>query len=103
MELLCFLLSMGILGMASSYLIIFLDFCLNQGNIFDWYYLFLLRKVEPNHPKWAKVLGMCPICFGFWISTALFILYEYKLNCGYMAYFLYIGVCQFHLIKRFTT
>lgn len=103
MELTYNLISTAMLGMASFYLVVFLDFCLNEGNIFDWWYILILDYVKPKSPKWAKVLAMCPVCFGFWVSTALFFLYHFELGIGTAFYFPYIAVAQYNLIKKFAS
>ena len=92
-----------ILGMASFYLVVFIDFCMNSQNIFDWYYLIILERVQPKHPKWAKVLALCPVCFGFWVSSALFLVYYFKLGISWPLYFPYIAICQYNLIKKFAS
>jgi hypothetical protein len=103
MELFFNLINAGILGITSFYLVVFLDFCTNDGNIFDWYYILILNYIKPKSPKWAKVLAMCPICFGFWVSTALFVLYHFKLGIDIAFYFPYIALCQYNLIKKFAS
>lgn len=103
MEVFYHLISTMLLGMCSYYLIIFIDFSMNDKNIFDWYYKWLLNKVEPTHPKLSKLLGMCVVCFGFWIASFLFILYHYYLKMDIIYYIPYIVVCEYYLIKKITT
>lgn len=48
----------------------FVHFSFQEGNILEkWYYL-----IEPLGEKWAKVLGMCLVCFGFWFGSLICLL-----------------------------
>lgn len=64
-----------VLGISSGILSYFIDFCFNDGNIFDFYYNWIVDYVEPVYPKLAKPLGLCNVCFNFWVSTFLFVMY----------------------------
>lgn len=81
----------------------FIDFCFNEGNIFDWYYSFLLY-VELFLPKLAKVLGLCNICMNFWVSTILFFTLFNKMIEGntyltIMVYIIFISSSVFESLK----
>jgi hypothetical protein len=90
-----------VLGILGAFLVYFLDFCFNEGNIFDWYYLWVLRKVEPAHPRVAKVLGLCPICFGFWVGLGYYLICCSILNMPYEFYFIFMPVNSFTVMKLF--
>ena len=102
MEIIYALITAMLLGLCSYYFIVFIDFTFNDKNIFDWYYKWLLNKVEPNRPKLAKVFGMCAVCFGFWVATFIFIVYHYLLKIDAIYYIPYISICEYYLIKKFT-
>ena len=60
----------------------FLDFSMEQGNILDWWYRFILdaAKVETDMAgsitscKWFfKPLGGCLVCMNFWIGVMPFV------------------------------
>jgi hypothetical protein len=58
----------------------FIDFCFNEGNIFDFWYEFIQNKLFDDYPKLFKVLGGCVFCFGFWVNLFLFIIFSFVLN-----------------------
>ncbi len=92
-----------VLALAAKNLNIFIDFCFNDDNILDFYYQFLKQKVKPKHPKLAKILGMCIVCFGFWIATLFFILVNltaFNFSYWFLYYLIYIGFHQYELIKK---
>lgn len=91
-----------LIGGINALFVIFIDFCFNDGNIFDWYYQFIKTKIKPNYPYLAKPLGLCPICMGFWIGVLVFSLFSllvYPLNIFYFIPF--ISVSSGILIKKF--
>ena len=45
-----------LIGFCSAQLTRVLDFSFNEGNILDWYYIFLLKYLPK---KLAKPLGVC--------------------------------------------
>lgn len=101
MNILSELIASMLLGYCSYYLVVFIDFTMNDKNIFDWYYKWLLNKVEPKFPKISKMIGMCAVCFGFWGATFIFTLYHYLLEIDMIYYIPYISVCEYYLIKKF--
>lgn len=92
-----------ILGITSGLFIKFIDFCFNDGNIFDFYYAFVLW-VETKSKKLAKVMGLCSYCYGFWVGTFLFILYQefFKTEIGFIYFIPYISVVEYviHLLFK---
>ena len=70
----------------------FLDFCMEDGNILDWYYRFIMRigKVKTDAGgnilscnRLFKPLGGCLLCFNFWVSIPGFIWLCYLLPYKY--------------------
>lgn len=82
-------------------LVLFIDFTMNDGNIMDWYYAIIKNYVYPKHPKIAKVLGMCPICFGFWVTLFIFMWLDYYLPTNLFFYVMCIGFTEGLLINKF--
>jgi hypothetical protein len=90
-----------LISFISSFYISFIDFCFNEGNIFDWYYKFLL-KLEDKYPKLAKPLGLCPICFGFWFNLIFFCIVNILLfKISFIYIILSIGINSFINMKLF--
>lgn len=90
-----------LLGFINYFLVVFIDFCFNEGNILDFYYRWLLR-LETTRPKLAKLLGICPICMGFWVGVGVYTLYWKYLHVHPIGFLGFIAVSQYLLIKRFT-
>ncbi len=89
------------LGVVNNYFIRFIDWCFNEGNILCNYYRFLLVKVQPTAPNLSKVMGLCIVCFGFWVNLFLFLVYYKALLFPNPIYFIpYIGISQWMLIKH---
>jgi hypothetical protein len=94
------ILTITFLGYIGYYLSIFIDFCFNEGNIFDWYYSLIL-KLQDNHPKLFKVLGGCIVCFSFWIHFILFMfIYISYFNFDLIWFIPYISIVEYNLIKH---
>jgi hypothetical protein len=100
-EIIAFLLIGIILGYLNAIFVFFIDFCFNEGNIFDWYYLLLLKYVEPKYPKLSKPLGLCPICMGFWVGLGVFTLFALLLTIPAWVFFPFIAVSSYKLMKIF--
>jgi hypothetical protein len=83
-----------ILGITSALLIKFIDSCFNDGDILDWYYRQILA-LEPKWPRLSKALGLCPKCFGFWVSFFLFMLYHQWIGLDAIFFWPYVACCQF--------
>jgi hypothetical protein len=62
-----------VIGFCSAQITKILDFSFNEGNIFDWYYIFLLKYIEPISKKLAKPLGTCIKCFSVWVCFFIFL------------------------------
>lgn len=89
------------LASATDGLLRLLDFCFDEGNIFDWWFSFIQRW-ETTRPKLFKVLGGCMVCFGFWVSLFLFAGYQFilplHLSLGVLV--LYQGLVMGTLVRR---
>jgi hypothetical protein len=64
-----------LIGFCSAQLTKVLDFSFNEGNILDWYYILLLKYVEPISKKLAKPLGTCIKCFSVWVCFFVFLIF----------------------------
>lgn len=95
------LLTILFLGVCNYGLVVFIDFCFNEGNIFDWYYIFLLDRIKPKSPKIAKMLGLCAVCFGFWVGLFSYILYWRYLNVPPVGFLIFTAISEFLLINQF--
>ena len=62
-----------VIGFCSAQITKVADFSFNEGNILDWYYILLLKYVEPISKKLAKPLGMCIKCFSVWVCLICFL------------------------------
>jgi hypothetical protein len=81
-----------IVGILSSFFVKFIDFCFNEGNIFDWYYLHISNKFELNNTKLFKLLGGCIYCFGTWIFIIMFLLFNIYYPLPFIFIFFGMGV-----------
>jgi hypothetical protein len=76
----------------------FIDFCFNEGNIFDFWYEFIQDKLYDNYPKLFKVLGGCVFCFGFWVNLVLFVNFCFVLKLTIpiclLIFPLFVGISQ---------
>jgi hypothetical protein len=96
MEILALILTLLIFTFFTASLVVFLDFCMNEGNIFDKYYIFIL-KYENIYPNIFKLLGGCIYCFGTWIYIGMFLLFAILLNFNILFLFLGIGSNYFFI------
>lgn len=85
-----------LLGISAGLFSKFIDFCFNEGNVLDFYYLWIITYIEPLYPKLAKPLGVCNVCFNFWFSTFLFPLFLTSFGLSFKVsyfclYFIYIS------------
>jgi hypothetical protein len=62
-----------VIGFCSAQITKVADFSFNEGNILDWYYIFLLKYIEPISKKLAKPLGTCIKCFSVWVCFFIFL------------------------------
>lgn len=86
------LLILFIVSIYSSFLVKFIDFCFNEGNIFDRYYLFIYNKFEKDNLKIFKVLGGCIYCFGTWIFIINYLLFNIYYSLPFIFIFFGIGI-----------
>jgi len=84
------LISVFLLSVFISFFVKFIDFCFNEGNIFDWYYKYILDSFETTKPKLFKVLGGCIFCFGTWIFIINYILIS--IYSGLPIIYIFIGM-----------
>lgn len=82
----------------SALLSLFLDFCFRDGNILDFWIKFLLvntfgrkfvtdflevgtreelEELAVHENKWLKPLGLCVVCYNFWITLGLCAVYDH--------------------------
>jgi hypothetical protein len=85
------LLTTIIFAISCGLFVSFIDFCFNEGNILDFYYIFIQNKFYETNSKLFKVLGGCSKCFGFWINIFLFF-YFFGFNIFLLIPF--IGISQ---------
>lgn len=83
-----------VLGGLSGGFSIFIDFCFNEGNIFDWYYSLIQDYVKPKSEKLFKMLGGCNICFNPYLSTILFVILSenFKISIKYYIPFILTSI-----------
>ena len=74
-EIVDYLVISATLGFINYGIIKVIDFCFNDGNIFDWYYRWLLTIPK----KIAKPLGLCLKCMGFWVNLIIFVVIKYRI------------------------
>ncbi len=91
-----------ILGFTSGLFVKFIDSCFNDGEILDWYYKEILT-LEQKWPRLSKALGLCPKCFGFWLSLLLFMGYNQTFGLSGVFFIPYIACAQFVISLLFTT
>jgi len=87
------------LGVCSALFVYFLDFCFNDGNILDFYYNYIKISFKERTPKLFKVLGGCPVCFGFWVCLFYFTLYQFVFDLSPIYFIAYQATCMFTLLK----
>jgi len=90
-----------VLAVLNYFLVVFIDFCFNENNILDWYYRFLMIRVEPLSRKLAKVLGLCAVCMGFWVGVGVYSLHFWYLGLHPLGFIAFTALSQYLLIKRF--
>jgi len=84
-----------LIGFCSAQLTKVLDFSFNEGNILDWYYIFLLKYVEPISKKLAKPLGTCIKCFSVWVCFLVFGIFLIFTNIPWFYIFLSQGISAY--------
>lgn len=78
----------------------FIDYCISPGEIFGFYGEWLGRHCEE---KWAKPLGLCPVCMGTWIGIiiGLMLIIMGKLIWYMILPFLAVEVVIIRLLMRY--
>lgn len=89
------------LAYANFYLIRFVDFCLQDGNIFDFWGNYVRNVLVEKNRKLAKVLGWCPICYGFWLSLITFTFFHLTFKIPVEFVLPYVSITEYLLIKHF--
>ena len=92
------MLNLIIFAFLNALFVSFIDFCFNEGNIFEKYYLFILKYKE-KHPFIFKILGGCIFCFGTWIYIFHHIFLSLKGELDITYIFLGMGLNYFILKK----
>jgi hypothetical protein len=97
------LLILFIVSIFSSFLVKFIDFCFNEGNIFDRYYLFIYNKFEKENPKLFKVLGGCIYCFGTWVFMFIYLLFNlyYTLPIIFILFGMGVNYISIEILNKF--
>jgi hypothetical protein len=71
----------------------FINFCFNEGNIFDFYYSAIYYNVKPFSEKLYKAIGGCFICFNIWINLFCFeFFYIDYFDVSYFILIPYLGI-----------
>jgi hypothetical protein len=83
------------IGFCSAQITRVLDFSFNKGNILEWYYIFLLKYVEPISKKLAKPLGTCIKCFSVWVCFFIYLLFCMFTQVPWYFIFISQGVSAF--------
>jgi hypothetical protein len=89
-----------VIGFCSAQLTKVLDFSFNEGNILDWYYIFLLKYVEPISKKLAKPLGTCIKCFSVWVCFFVFVVFSIFTTIPWYYIFLSQGISAFIIYRE---
>lgn len=89
----------SILGFISAKLAELIDFCFNEGNLLDNYYLFLIDHVKPKYPKLSKPLGLCIKCMSIWICLILSSLFFWYLEIPFIYIFISIAINFYEINK----
>jgi hypothetical protein len=85
------LLILLLLSIYNSFFVFFIDFCFNEGNIFEKYYVWI-SKFKNERPKIYKVLGGCIYCFGSWIYIGIYLLFNLYYPLPFIFIFLGLGI-----------
>ena len=88
------------IGFCSAQLTKLLDFSFNEGNVLDWYYMFLLERIEPISKKLAKPLGTCINCFSVWVCFLVFFIFSITNSIPWYYILLSQGISYFFIVKE---
>jgi len=89
-----------VIGFCSAQLTRVLDFSFNEGNILDWYYVLLLKYIEPISIKLAKPLGTCIKCFSVWVCFFVFGMFLIFTNIPWYYIFLSQGISAYIIYRN---
>jgi hypothetical protein len=89
-----------LLGVVNALFVFFTDWCMNEKNIFEKYYIWLL-KLQPRYPMLTKPLGLCPVCMGFWVGVGVFAALAAWIGLPLWVFLPFISVSSYTLIKIF--
>jgi len=89
-----------LIGFCSAQLTKVFDFSFNEGNILDWYYIFLLKYVQPISKKLAKPLGTCIKCFTVWLCFIIFGIFCTYTTIPWFYIFLSQGINAFLIYRE---
>jgi hypothetical protein len=84
-----------LIGFCSANITKLLDYSFNKGNILDWYYIILLKYIEPISKKIAKPLGTCIKCMSVWVCLIIFIIFSITLSISWFYFFISLGVSSY--------
>jgi hypothetical protein len=92
-----------IVSIYSAFLTKFIDFCFNEGNIFDWYYLYIYNNFKDDNPKLFKLLGGCLFCFSTWVFIFNFVLFNiyYPLPIIFVFFGIGINYISMEIINKY--
>lgn len=88
-----------LISIGVSFFILFIEFTMAQGNIFDFYHNFIYDRFGEDKPKIYNLLAGCSYCYGFWISLIFFIFFKTFTNfmIGWYMLPIFIGITHFIL------
>jgi hypothetical protein len=89
-----------VIGFCSAQITKVVDFSFNEGNILDWYYILLLKYVEPISKKLAKPLGMCIKCFSVWVCFLIFLIFSLYLSIPWYYVLISQGISAFIIYRE---
>jgi hypothetical protein len=89
-----------VIGFCSAQITKVADFSFNEGNILEWYYILLLKYVEPISKKLAKPLGTCIKCFSVWVCFLIFLIFSIYLSISWYYVLISQGISAFIIFKE---
>jgi len=89
-----------LIGFCSAQITKVADFSFNEGNILDWYYIFLLKYIQPISKKLSKPLGTCIKCFSVWVCFSVFVIFCIYTTIPWFYIFLSQGISAFIIYRE---
>jgi hypothetical protein len=89
-----------VIGFCSAQITKVADFSFNEGNILDWYYILLLKYVEPISKKLVKPLGTCIKCFSVWVCFLIFLIFSLYLSIPWYYILISQGISAFIIYRE---